>query len=299
MRQTYLARPVSRAGVCHPAPMRLVTFRDNAGTGGVAELVDGRLRALAASSMIEWLSGSGRERTGAEVALNEVSITAPVPDPPSVRDFYAFERHVAAGWRRRDAEVPRYWYEGPAFYFSNPASIHGPGEPVSRPAGTSQLDYELEIAAIVDATGGIGGFTLMNDWRARDVQAREVTVGLGPHKAKDFATSLGPWLVTPDELPYADGRLRVWATVSVNGRELSRCDAAEQYFSWPQLLAQARAGTRLRAGDVLGSGTLAGGCLLELGPQDFGDGRGERWIEPGDLVVIEAEGMGALETRVT
>ena len=145
----------------------------------------------------------------------------------------------------------------------------------------------------------IAGFTLMNDWSARDVQAREVTVGLGPHKAKDFATTIGPWLVTPDALPYEDGRLRLEATASVNGRELSRCDASEQHFGWPELLAQAARGTRLRPGDVLGSGTLAGGCLLELGPQDFGDGRGERWIEPGDQVVVEAEGLGALETPVT
>jgi fumarylacetoacetate (FAA) hydrolase len=278
--------------------MRLVTFRDrDAGSVGVAELADGRLDVTAAASMIEWLAGSRRERTGAELAVAEVSLLAPVPEPPSVRDFYAFERHVAAGWRRRGAEIPGYWYEAPAFYFSNPASVHGPGEAVSRPA-TSELDFEVELAAIAGGDGELAGFTLMNDWSARDVQAREVTVGLGPHKAKDFATSLGPWLVTPDELPYHDGRLGVEVTVSVNGRELSRCDASEQYFSWPELFAHAARDTRLRAGDVLGSGTLAGGCLLELGPQDFSDGRGERWIEPGDLVVAEAQGLGTLETPV-
>jgi fumarylacetoacetate (FAA) hydrolase len=279
--------------------MRLVTFHDrDAGSVGVAELADGRLAVTAAASMIEWLAGSRRERTGAELAVGEVSLLAPVPEPPSVRDFYAFERHVAAGWRRRGAEIPDYWYEAPAFYFSNPASVHGPGEAVSRPAGTSELDFEVEVAAIAGGDGELAGFTLMNDWSARDVQAREVTVGLGPHKAKDFATSLGPWLVTPDELPYDDGRLGVEVTVSVNGRELSRCDASEQYFSWPELLAHAARDTRLRPGDVLGSGTLAGGCLLELGPQDFGDGLGARWIEPGDLVVAEARGLGTLETPV-
>jgi fumarylacetoacetate (FAA) hydrolase len=275
----------------------LVTFRAD-GTARVGELDGERIHVLGAASMIDWLSGRGRRRTGEERALSEVTLLAPVPDPPSVRDFYAFERHVAAGWRKRGAQVPDYWYEAPAFYFSNPASIRGPGEPVSPPSATGMLDFELEIAAILDLDGKIAGFTLMNDWSARDLQAREVTVGLGPHKAKDFATSLGPWLATPDDLPYRDGRLELEATVTVNGREVARCDASEQHFGWPQLLGHAAAGTRLRPGDVLGSGTLGGGCLLELGPRDLGDGRGARWVEPGDVVVLEAEGLGALETPV-
>jgi fumarylacetoacetate (FAA) hydrolase len=151
---------------------------------------------------------------------------------------------------------------------------------------------------MVDANAQVAGFTLMNDWSARDVQAMEVTVGLGPHKAKDFATSLGPWLVTPDELPYEGERLRLEATVSVNGRQVARCDASEQHFAWPELLAHAARDTRLRPGDVLGSGTLAGGCLLELGPQEFGDGLGPRWLAPGDVVALEAAGLGRLETPV-
>jgi fumarylacetoacetate (FAA) hydrolase len=278
--------------------MRVATFQDPTGTVGVGEIDGETLNVLEARSMLAWLAGGGRERTGAEDAVAAVTLLAPVPWPPSVRDFYAFERHVAAGWRRRGAEVPSYWYEAPAFYFSNPASIQGPGESVTPPAATNSLDFELEIAAIIGAGGEIAGFTLMNDWSARDIQADEVTVGLGPHKAKDFATSLGPWLTRPDELPYDDGRLRLEATVSVNGRELSRCDAAEQHFSWPQLLDHAARDTQLRPGDVLGSGTLAGGCLLELGPQDFGDGRGERWIEPGDVVSLAAPGLGTLESPV-
>jgi fumarylacetoacetate (FAA) hydrolase len=278
--------------------MRLVTFRDPGDVVRVGELADDRVRVLEAPAMLGWLEGEGRAPTGVEHAVDEVRLLAPIPEPPSLRDFYAFERHVAAGWRRRGAEIPEYWYAAPAFYFSNPASIHGPGEPVERPAATRVLDFELEIAAIVGAGGEIAGFTLMNDWSARDVQASEVTVGLGPHKAKDFATSLGPWLVTPDELPYVDGRLRLEVTVAVNGRELSRCDPSEQHFGWPELLAHAARDTRLRPGDVLGSGTLAGGCLLELGPQDLGDGHRERWIEPGDVVTLLAEGLGTLESPV-
>jgi fumarylacetoacetate (FAA) hydrolase len=278
--------------------MRVATFRDPAGKLGVGAIEGEAIRVLEAPSMLAWLAGEGREQTGAKHALGSAALLAPVPDPPSVRDFYAFEGHVAAGWRRRGGEIPRYWYEAPAFYFSNPASIRGPGEPVAPPPNSKALDFELEIAAVVGAGDEIAGFTLMNDWSARDVQADEVTVGLGPHKAKDFATSLGPWLATPDELPYEGGRLRVETTVTVNGRELSRCDASEQHFTWPQLVAHAGRETRLRPGDVLGSGTLTGGCLLELGPQDFGDGRGERWIEPGDVVTLAAPGLGPLETPI-
>ena len=278
--------------------MRLLSFRDRAGTTRAGELESGpragdRVHELAAASTLEWLAGNGRERTGRSCPLAEAHLLAPVPDPPSVRDFFAFEGHVAAGFRRRGMDIPEAWHEAPVFYFSNPASIRGPGEPVRRPASTQMLDFELEIAAVVGPDSEIAGFTLMNDWSARDVQAREMTVALGPHKGKDFATSLGPWIATPDELPYADGRLRLEATVTVNGRELARSGAAEQRYSWPELVAHAARDTRLRPGDVLGSGTLDGGCLLELGPL-----AGDRYIEPGDTVELSAPGLGTLRTPV-
>ncbi|MGH2993003.1 MAG: fumarylacetoacetate hydrolase family protein [Solirubrobacterales bacterium] len=278
--------------------MRVGTFRGQAGETFVGELDGETVHRLSAPSMLAWLAGEGRERNGEEAGLAELAVLAPVPEPPSVRDFYAFERHVAAGWRLRGAEIPEQWYEAPAFYFSNPASIVGPGQPVRRPAATEMLDFELETAAVIRADEQIAGFTLMNDWSARDVQAGEMTVGLGPHKAKDFATSLGPWLVTPDELPYENGRLRIEAWVTVNGHEVARSDAFEKHFGWPEIVAHAARDTRLRPGDVLGSGTLAGGCLRELGPLDLEDGRGERWIEPGDVVALHAAGLGTLETPI-
>jgi fumarylacetoacetate (FAA) hydrolase len=277
--------------------MRLVSFREPGGAAGVGVLEGVRVAALSAATMIDWLA-TGGERSGESHDLTAVTLMAPIPAPPSLRDFYAFERHVAAGWRRRGKEIPSYWYEEPAFYFSNPASILGPDQPVRRPAGVEQLDFELEIAAVIGSGGELAGFTLMNDWSARDLQAREATVGLGPHKAKDFGTSLGPWLATPDELPYENGALDLEATASVNGREVSRSGTAEQHYDWPAIVARAGANTRLRPGDVLGSGTLAGGCLLELGPQDFGDGRGERWLESGDVIEISAPGLGTLRTPV-
>ena len=282
--------------------MRLGRFARSDGGAFVGELDGDVVHELAAPEMQIWLHGEGRERTGLSMPLGELKTLAPVPSPPSVRDFYAFERHVAAGARLRGREIAPQWYEAPAFYFSNPASIIGPGEPLRRPAATRMLDFELEIAAVIGrgADGGpeIAGFTLMNDWSARDVQAAEMTVGLGPAKGKDFGTALGPWIVSPGELPYEDGRLVITARVEVNGAEVTSADAAEQHFGWPQIVAHAARDTRLRPGDVLGSGTLAGGCLLELGPLPV-PGRTEgRWIEPGDTVALEAEGLGRLETAI-
>ncbi len=269
--------------------MRLVTFLDSAGTARVGALTDRGVAQLDAPSIIAWLSGRGHTATGDVWSLDDVTLVAPVPEPPSVRDFYAFEGHVAAGWRRREQPIPPYWYQAPAFYFSNPASIIGPGAPVHPPAGTRMLDFELEIAAVIGGDGRIAGFTLMNDWSARDIQRQEMTVLLGPAKGKDFATSLGPWLVTPDELPYRDGVLSIEATVAVNGVEVGRGRSDAMQFTWDEIVAHAARDTRLRPGDVLGSGTLDRGCLLELGPLD-----GDRWIEPGDVVTIAADGFGCL-----
>jgi fumarylacetoacetate (FAA) hydrolase len=274
--------------------MRLVTFSDPHGATRVGRLDGDRVVELQAPSMLAWLRGEGHEYAGRDHALDAVALRAPVPEPPSVRDFYAYEEHVATGWRLRGGEVPAAWYDAPAFYFSNPASIHGPGQAVRRPAATQRLDFELEIAAVLGLDGAIAGFTLFNDWSARDVQRAEMTVGLGPAKGKDFAISLGPWLVTPDELPYADGRLHLDATVSVNGAELSRSPAQAAHWTWPQIVTHAARDTRLRPGDVLGSGTLGRRGLLELGPLPGT----ERWLEPGDVVVIEAEGLGRLETPI-
>jgi fumarylacetoacetate (FAA) hydrolase len=272
--------------------VRLVTYSAH-GRTCVGELDGDRVHELEAASMIEWLNGRGCERSGSSNAAADVALRAPVLEPPSLRDFFAYEGHVKAGARLRGGDIPEYWYEAPVFYFSNPASIHGPGAPVHRPEATNMLDFELEIAAVIGGDGQIAGFTLMNDWSARDVQRGEMSVGLGPAKAKDFATSLGPWLVTPDELQYSDGRLNIEARVFVNGEELSVCHAGEMHYTWPELVEQAGRDTRLRTGDVLGSGTLTGGCLLELGPLE-----GDRFLEPGDAVAIEAQGLGRLETRI-
>jgi fumarylacetoacetate (FAA) hydrolase len=274
--------------------VKLVSYRGGGGGEHVGELRDGdRVAELEAASMVDWLAGAGHEPAGPEHALAELRLLAPIPRPPSVRDFYAYEEHVRTGSKLRGAEIAPAWYEAPTFYFSNPAAIFGPGEPVRRPAGSRRLDFELEIAVALGAEGSIAGFMLMNDWSARDLQAKEMTVGLGPAKGKDFATSLGPWLVTPDELPYDGERLDLEASVTVNDRVVTRTPSQPMQFSWPELVAHAARNTVLHPGDVLGSGTLNRGCLLELGPIDG------RWIEPGDVVTLSAPGLGELRTPVT
>jgi fumarylacetoacetate (FAA) hydrolase len=245
-----------------------------------------RVIQLAAQTLQSFFTGGGTAREHAEYRLADVDLRPPVLRPPSVRDFMAFEAHVANARRARGREVPPAWYEVPVFYFSNPNSIHGPGEEVSYPEGTAELDYELECAAIVGAEGAIGGFTVLNDWSARDLQRLEMQVGLGPAKGKDFATSLGPVVVTPDEFDGSSGEM----IARVNGEERSRGNLRDLHYSWAALLEQAARNTTLLPGDVIGSGTVGSGCILE-----HGDGR---WLERGDLVELEIEGIGVLSNRI-
>jgi fumarylacetoacetate (FAA) hydrolase len=210
-------------------------------------------------------------------------------------------------WERRGGDVPEAWYRLPIFYFSNVSEVRGPDEPVWAPAGSAELDYELEVAALVDtpavdlapdrAEGAIGGYTIFNDWSARDLQREETTVRLGPAKGKDFASSFGPWLVTPDELapfraPGATGP-DLAMTAEVNGIETTRGRWADAQFSFGQMLARASADVRLRPGDLIGSGTVGTGCLLEIRESTIG-----RYLEPGDEVVVRVERLGALRTPI-
>jgi fumarylacetoacetate (FAA) hydrolase len=239
---------------------------------------------LGAPSLAEWL-GSGGEDV-AEHLLSEVRLRAPVPRPPSVRDFYAFEQHVRTARASRGLEVPPEWYGRPVFYFSNPAAVYGPEDEIPFPAESSEWDYELEAAVVIGAEGRIAGLTIMNDWSARDLQRAEMTVGLGPAKGKDFATSLGPVLVTLDEL----GDLGLEMTARVNGEERSHGNLGDIHWPWEELVDYAARNTRLVPGDVLGSGTVGSGCILE-----HGDGR---WLVSGDVVELDVEGIGVLRNRI-
>jgi fumarylacetoacetate (FAA) hydrolase len=245
-----------------------------------------RVIQLAAQTLQAFFSGGGTAREHAEFPLAEVELRPPIFQPPSVRDFYAFERHVATARALRGQEVPPEWYEIPVFYFSNPGAIYGPEVEIPYPEGSEELDYELEVAAVIGADGQIGGFTVMNDWSARDLQRAEMRVGLGPAKGKDFATSIGPAIVTVDEFDGSSGAM----VARVNGEERSRGDLSEMHFSWSRLVEQASRNARLFPGDVLGSGTVGTGCILE-----HGDGR---WLQPGDVVELEVEGIGILRNTV-
>jgi fumarylacetoacetate (FAA) hydrolase len=241
---------------------------------------------LAAQTLQSFFTGGSTAREHAEYPLDEVRLLAPVLEPPSVRDFYAFEAHVRTARASRGLDMPDEWYRQPVFYFSNPAAIFGPDEDVPYPKGTAELDYELEIAAIIGAEEQIAGFTIMNDWSARDLQRAEMTVGLGPAKGKDFATSLGPVVVTVDEFPGDEAEM----VARVNGEERSRGNLRTLYHSWERIREHAARNTVLRPGDVLGSGTVGTGCILELG-----DGR---WLQRGDVVELEVDGIGVLRNRV-
>jgi fumarylacetoacetate (FAA) hydrolase len=229
----------------------------------------------------------------------------PILQPPSLRDFYAFEGHVKTMWERRGGTVPEAWYRIPIFYFSNVSEVRGPGDPVWRPAASQELDYELEVAALIDtpvhdirASRGeeaIGGYFILNDWSARDLQREETAVRLGPAKGKDFATSIGPWLVTPDEL--AETRkgkgYDLTMTATVNGTELSRGNWASAQFSFGEMVERASADVRLRPGDLLGSGTVGSGCLLEMKDEIL-----KRYLEPGDVVTLAIERLGELTNPI-
>jgi fumarylacetoacetate (FAA) hydrolase len=265
----------------------MFTPKDLALVRGWPGRIDGdRVVQLAAQTLQSFFTGGGSAREHAEYPLADVLLRAPVLHPPAVRDFYAFEKHVRAARELRGLEVPPEWYEQPVFYFSNPAAIYGPEDEIPYPEGTAEFDYELEVAAIIGLDGAIGGFTVMNDWSARDLQRAEMKVGLGPAKGKDFATSLGPVVITPDEFDGSSGAM----VARVNGEERSRGELGDMQFSWAQLVEHAARNTRLRPGDVLGSGTVGSGCILE-----HGDGR---WLRRGDVVELEVEGIGVLRNTV-
>ena len=224
----------------------------------------------------------------------------------SLRDFYAFEQHVKTCRGHRGLEMVPQWYQVPVFYFSNPVAIIGDGDPVWAPQGSAALDYELELACVIgtaardlpaddSAMECVAGFTVMNDWSARDIQRAEMAVGLGPSKSKDFATSLGPVVVPFDDLrdAYRGGRLQLEMTARVNGKEYSRGNAGTMYWTWPQVLAHASRDTELRPGDVIGSGTVGTGCILELTPEAVGG-----WLKPGDVVELTIERIGTLRNPI-
>ena len=225
----------------------------------------------------------------------DVRIAAPLPNPPSLRDFIAFEDHIAATSKRRGQQIPPEWYKAPVYYKGNHRTIIGPDEDLPWPLDTTKLDYELELACVIGCKGQdiaereaqdyIAGYTIMNDFSARDIQFQEMACRLGPAKGKDFATALGPCLVTPDEITDLSALTML---ARVNGEEWSRGRFGTIHWSFSQMIAHVSRGEMIYPGDVFGSGTVGGGCGLEM----------DRYLKPGDVVELEIQPIGILRTRV-
>ncbi|MBE4909698.1 fumarylacetoacetate hydrolase family protein [Bacillus luteolus] len=237
-------------------------------------------------------------------ALDEVEIVSPLPNPRSFRDFYAFEQHVKTARQNRGLDMIPEWYEIPVFYFSNHMAIKGPNQVITRPSKCEWLDYELEIACVIGKEGTnikasevedyIFGYCILNDWSARDLQRQEMKVGLGPAKGKDFATSIGPVIITKDELE-SFRTLKGYdldMTAKVNGELLSKGNFKDIHYSFGEMIERASDGVTLYPGEIIGSGTVGSGCILELGTEVH------RWLEPGDEVELEITGLGVLKNRI-
>jgi len=238
--------------------------------------------------------------------LDEVDLHAPLVRPSSIRDFYAFEQHVKTANQNRGRDVPPVWYEMPVFYYTNHTAIYGPEDTIPYPQGSAALDYELEVACVIgeecrdlraeDADPYIFGYMIYNDWSARDIQKQEMSVGLGPAKGKDFAQSFGPYLVTPEDLSdrrtNRPGVYDLAMVARVNGEERSRGNWQDLHWSFGQMIERASANTTLYPGDVIGSGTVGTGCLLEI------TGGAGPWLQPGDVVELEIERLGVLRNTV-
>ena len=240
------------------------------------------------------------------VALADVRLRAPVLQPPTVRDYIVYEEHATSQGTR---QIDPVWYRMPVFYFSNPLVIYGPDEDVPYPAASEQLDYELEIGCIVGRAGTnvpasealqyVAGFCIFNDWSARDLQFDEMTFGLGPAKGKDSASSIGPWVVTTDEMmPHIkDGRLDLKCHVRVNGDDWLRDgETVNAWYSWGEIIQRAAKDSRIAPGDVIGSGTVGGGSVRESIRKGY---EASRWLEPGDTVELEVENIGVLRNTLS
>ena len=308
--------------------MKLVTFERGGGTSvgavtdrGVVSL--GALVPELAVPMLELIRRSdallplvrsalaGPIPDRAVAPLAGVRLLAPLPDPPSMRDGYAFRRHVETARRNRGLPMIEEFDLFPVFYFTNHQAVIGPGELRVGGRRLERLDFELEVAVVVgretrnptpaEADAAIFGYTIMNDFSARTLQMEEMKLNLGPAKGKDFATAIGPWLVTADELaplltPSPKGNvLHAAMTAEVNGVRVSNGDADQMDWTFAEILARAGDGVTLRPGDVVGSGTVGTGCFLELNGSKITH---DQWLRPGDAISLSVDGLGTLSHTI-
>ena len=237
---------------------------------------------------------------------SDLIILPPIPNPPAFRDFYAFEQHVKAARKLRGLEMNPDWYKIPIFYFSNPNCCYGHQAEIPYPDKTTELDFELEFAIIIgngginikkeNAENVIAGYTILNDWSSRNLQREEMPMSLGPAKGKDFASSFGPYMVTPDELDGSwgdDGKLHLRMTCHVNDKLISDGNTNDLYHSFGSMIERASLNTSLLPGEYIGSGTVGTGCILELRPENTGG-----WLKKSDVIRLEIEKLGVLENKI-
>lgn len=302
--------------------MKLITFRHN-GAEYFGCIEGARAQVLPWKSVLEFLENSDANLDKARTLVakgglqsfvtGNVELLSPIPRPPSMRDGYAFRQHVETARRNRGVPMIPEFDLFPVFYFTNHQAVTGPGDVHVQKEHLNKLDFELEAAIVIGKAGRnipvekadeyVFGYTIMNDWSARALQMEEMKLNLGPAKGKDFATSLGPWLVTRDELA-ASGKLKrgprgealdAHMTASLNGRQYSEGNVKQMDWTFAEIIARASYGATLYPGDVIGSGTVGTGCFLELNGSKITD---NLWLKPGDEMVLEIEGLGALKNRI-
>jgi fumarylacetoacetate (FAA) hydrolase len=284
--------------------------------GNMLEFIDNSEQNL---SLIK---SRGFENVAATYKLSEVRLLPPLPNPRSFRDYIGFEMHMLNASRSFGHKIGDAWYEMPIFYFTNHHAIYGPDDEIKRPTKETKLDIELEIACIIGKKGKdikreeankyIFGYTIFNDWTARAIQKREMEIPLGPHKGKDFANAIGPCIVTADEMeqyrvPFSesyfkeplkppaikDDRFDLKMTARINGKTICEGNYKSAYFNFPQMIERAAENNvTIMPGDILGSGTVGWGSLIE---NNFSV---HRPLEPGDVVELEIEGIGVLRNKV-
>jgi fumarylacetoacetate (FAA) hydrolase len=287
------------AATTHPLPKDIIPFL------GLGEL------GMKAARKIEEIANDSHAFRSARISADSVKLLAPLTRPTSMRDGYAFRQHVEAARRNRGVEMIPEFDLFPVFYFTNHQAVIGSGLMEVMPEHLNRLDYELEAAIVIGKEGRnikaseadeyIAGYTIMNDWSARALQMEEMKLSLGPAKGKDFATAIGPWLVTRDELashriPGEKGeRYDLTMTASLNGKELSHGNLKDMTWTFAEIIERASYGVTLYPGDVIGSGTVGTGCLLELNGSKITN---NVWVQVGDTVTCAVEGLGELTNTV-
>ena len=288
-----VGNPNRRADAFCPADLQTYAELHGSALDGLDELVQW-FEARSAATAPDEIVGPRTERVA--YRLDEVELRPPIARAPVLRDFAAFENHLQTTFRKMGLEIPPEWYERPTAFKGNSTTLVGHDEEVRWPRYTRKLDYELELAAVIGApgqdidveaaSGHILGYTLLNDFSARDTQKGEMAMSTGPYKGKDFAWALGPWIVTPDELGEI-GSLAM--SVRINGDVWAESTPGAMQWTFPEIISYTSQDEPLNVGDVFGSGTVNQGCGFEI----------DRWIAPGDVVELEAAGIGVLRNRIS